>query len=145
MRKCKTLFLISGMAVVVGLTGLTGCASSSSSHGDDRTAGRVVDDNKVTAQVKTGLNTEPVYKFNEVDVRTFAGVVQLSGFVNSEDQKRRTGEIAQQTPGVAQVVNNITLKPQAGPPPTGREYTNGVQKIDAPYYNPNTNTAAPVR
>jgi hypothetical protein len=46
--------------------------------------------------------------------------VQLSGFVNTEQQKDRAGEIAEHVPGVANVVNNISLKPQQPSMPTGR-------------------------
>lgn len=89
---------------------LTGCEMMNH-HSGDRTAGRVLDDKSITATVQHDLNREPVFKFNDVDVKTFDGVVQLSGFVSSEDQKRRAGEIAKQADGVTQVVNNITLKP----------------------------------
>jgi hyperosmotically inducible protein len=82
----------------------------------------MVDDHKITAQIKSDLNHEPTYKFNDVDVKTFNGVVQLSGFVNTEDQKRRAAEIAQSVPGVAQVQNAISLKAEAPPSPTGSSY-----------------------
>jgi osmotically-inducible protein OsmY len=103
---------------LAAVTSLTGCSTWGPRQDSERTAGRVVDDTKITAQVKTDLNREPVYKFNDVDVKTFNGVVQLSGFVNTDEQKRRAGEIAQQAYGVAQVVNSITLKPNITP--TGR-------------------------
>jgi osmotically-inducible protein OsmY len=103
---------------------LTGCEMLNH-HEGDRTAGRALDDKTITATVQHDLNREPVYKFNDVDVKTFDGTVQLSGFVNTEDQKRRAGEIAHQAEGVTQVVNNITLKPQGNNlQPTGRDYDN---------------------
>ncbi len=136
MRNIKSLAAV-GMSVVA-LAGLTACASW---HRDtDRTAGRMVDDNRITSRVKSELNREPTYKFNDVDVKTFAGVVQLSGFVNSDEQKQRAGQIAQSTPGVTQVINSITLKPQQTPTPTGRS-TNGQleqNQISAPTTNPST-------
>jgi len=50
-------------------------------------------------------------------------VVQLSGFVDTDEQKNRAGEIARQEEGVTQVVNNISLKPQGNNlQPTGRDY-----------------------
>jgi len=95
---------------------LTGCQSTR----DERASGQVVDDNRITAQVKDGLSHEPVYKFNDVDVKTFGGVVQLSGFVNSDQQRARAGELAQQVTGVSKVVNGITLKSPQPTTPTGR-------------------------
>jgi hypothetical protein len=77
----------------------------------------VVDDKNIAKQVKAELESEPVFKFNNVDVKTYEGVVQLSGFVSSEEQKQRAGQLAQ-VPGVVRVINNITLKPEVMP--TGR-------------------------
>lgn len=117
MRNFKSV-LVTGMAVAA-LVGLSGCSTSGHKN-DGRTAGRVVDDNRLTRQVKDKLGAEPVYKFNSVDVRTFDGVVQLSGFVQTEDQKARAQQIAQSVPGVANVINSIAITPQPGPTPTGR-------------------------
>ena len=96
------------------MASLTACATW---HKDsDRTAGRIKDDNRLTSQVEKELKREPTYKFHDVNVQTFAGVVQLSGFVNTEDQKQRAVQIAQNTPGVLQVINSIAMKP--APPPS---------------------------
>jgi hypothetical protein len=76
-----------------------------------------MDDKHITARVKESLDTEPVFKFSDVDVKTFAGTVQLSGFVLTQGQKNRAQEIAQHTQGVREVVNAITLKPPM-PTPT---------------------------
>jgi osmotically-inducible protein OsmY len=107
------------LTTAIALGTFTGCQSWFHRGTSERSEGRVVDDKRITHQVQAELKTEPVYKFDDVDVKTFDGVVQLSGFVNTEEQKRRAAELAQHIPGVAQVVNNITLKPQA-PTPTGR-------------------------
>jgi osmotically-inducible protein OsmY len=118
MRSFNTYLLLGAASVLA----LTGCESYHNRASGDRTEGRMVDDHRITAQIKSDLNHEPVYKFNDVDVKTFNGVVQLSGFVNTEDQKRRAAEIAQSAPGVAQVQNAISLKTEPAPSPTGRSY-----------------------
>jgi osmotically-inducible protein OsmY len=116
----KNLMIITGASAAVALMGLTGCSTWSGHRVEgERTAGRVVDDSRITADVQKELRAEPVYKFNDIDVKTFNGTVQLSGFVNTEDQKRKAAELAQHVPGVAQVVNSIALKTMA-PTPTGR-------------------------
>ncbi len=56
------------------------------------------------------LHHDNVYKFPEVKVSTFKGTVQLSGFVNQTEQKDRAENLAKGTPGVREVVNNITVK-----------------------------------
>ena len=119
MRKIRGLAIISTIGAAIALFGLSGCESTEHRSSDERSSGRQEDDKHITQSVENALKHEPVYKFNDVDVRTFAGVVQLSGFVNTEDQKNRAAEVAQQTPGVSQVINNIALKPMA-PTPTGR-------------------------
>ena len=122
MTNFKKLMLITSATAALTVTTFTGCETwraHTTSDRSDRSAGRMVDDEHITAGIKSGLRTEPTYKFNDVDVKTFNGVVQLSGFVNSNDQKTRAGEIAQRTEGVSQVQNNILLKP-ASTTPTGR-------------------------
>jgi hypothetical protein len=102
---------------------LTGCETTN--HKDERSAGRVLDDKNITADVQKSLQTEPTFKFPEVSVTTFAGIVQLSGFVNSDAQRQRAQEIAQNSEGVKEVVNGIALKPML--PATSRPAS--VQKI----------------
>jgi hyperosmotically inducible protein len=114
----KNLLVIAGLSAAVAVTGLSGCASWHK-RSDERSEGRATDDTRITSKVKEELQKEPVYKFSDVDVKTFNAVVQLSGFVNSEDQKRKAAELASRVEGVAQVVNNISLKPQSSTP-TGR-------------------------
>lgn len=127
MRHFKTgLFGIGAALALV----VTGCAT----QGDDnRTAGRVVDDNAITRDIESSLRSEPVYKFGDVDVKTYNGVVQLSGFVTTDEQKQRAAQIAQESPGVNQVVNALTLKPELTPtgrqePPPVRDITSDVNR-----------------
>jgi hyperosmotically inducible protein len=116
MKNFTKFVLISGVSAAVALSG--GCATSD--HGG-RSEGRVVDDKQITEEVQDQLRREPVYKFSDVDVKTFSGVVQLSGFVNTDEQKKRAGELAQQVPGVTEIVNGISLKPQIPRTATGRQ------------------------
>lgn len=105
----KKAVLVAGLAVSVALVG---CQTSS-----DRTAGRQLDDRIVNSKVKDALEDHPTFKFPEVRVMTYGGVVQLSGFVNSDEQKTKAAELARKVDGVHEVINNISLKPMA----TGRE------------------------
>ena len=122
----KKAVLASGLAASVALMTWTGCMSSNS----DRSAGRQLDDRIVNSKVKDALDDAPVYKFPEVRVMTYGGVVQLSGFVSSEEQKTKAAELAKRVEGVHEVINNISLKPTA----TGREsgyQQNPDKKVDA--------------
>jgi osmotically-inducible protein OsmY len=82
-----------------------------------------MDDRSISERVAERLKNEPTYKFTDVDVRTFGGVVQLSGFVNTDEQKSRAGELAQGVGGVSKVINNISLKPETlTPTGQGKQY-----------------------
>lgn len=89
------------------LVAITGCQST----GDgDRTAGRVLDDFTITQKVQDALDDAPVYKFDDIHVTTYRGVVQLSGWAGSDDQKGMAEQLAQKVPGVQNVINNIAIK-----------------------------------
>ena len=116
--------LVCTIAGILALTGLNGCKTDHSSELSD---GRVVDDRHINERVRDDLKNDPVYKFDDVNVSTFTGVVQLSGFANSDVQKQRAQTIAQSVPGVNRVENGITIKPPPPAPPTGR--TNSDNRI----------------
>jgi osmotically-inducible protein OsmY len=123
MQNIKHLIVIGRISAVIAVASLVGCSTSmstSSKPHDERSDGRVVDDKNITKAVETKLKGEPQYKFDAVDVKTYGGIVQLSGFVNSQDQSRRAEEITRQVDGVTQVVNGLAIKPAPMPTPTGR-------------------------
>jgi hypothetical protein len=107
MRNEKS-WIVAGLSLAAAMITFTGCETAPK---DGRSKGLALDDKHTTERVKESLDTEPVYKFTDVEVRTFAGTVQLSGFVMTQGQKNRAQEIAQHTQGVREVVNAITLKP----------------------------------
>ncbi len=86
---------------------LPGCAPTPTS----RSAGTVVDDATITARVKTQLAKDPVAKATQINVETYRGVVQLSGFADSRQGARRAVEIAEDVPGVVDVRNDIRITP----------------------------------
>jgi hypothetical protein len=57
-----------------------------------------------------------MYKFESVHVNTFDGIVQLSGFVDNQDQSRRAEQVTRSVGGVSQLLNALALKPQPRPP-----------------------------
>jgi osmotically-inducible protein OsmY len=94
-----------GLPVAV-VTLTTGCA------GDryNRSTGEYIDDKGLSMRVRSALGDNAEYKFSDVSVTSFKGTVQLSGFVNSSDQKAKAGTIAKNVEGVRNVENNITVK-----------------------------------
>jgi hyperosmotically inducible protein len=119
-RNLKRLIQAVLLTAVLVLAGATGCRTH------DRTIGQRMDDRQVARSVNRQLGKETVYKFPDVNVQSYDGVVQLSGFVTTEQQKQRAAQVAAQVPGVRQVVNALTLKPQDNlqpvGSPTGQQY-----------------------
>jgi hyperosmotically inducible protein len=102
----KVLALALCLGAVPVLTVITGCA------GDryHQSTGEDIDDHGITSRVKDALSNDAQYKYEGVQVVTFKGTVQLSGFVDTHDQKSRAGELAKGVEGVKDVDNNITVK-----------------------------------
>jgi hyperosmotically inducible periplasmic protein len=103
--------LFSLVAVTAAGFGFVGCASDdSSSSSTKRTTGQYIDDKVVIQRVKSALGDSEVYKFPDVKVEAYQGTVQLTGFVDSTEQKQKAEQIARNVRGVASVQNNIVLK-----------------------------------
>lgn len=75
-----------------------------------RSSGEYVDDATITARVKAAFASAPDVDALDVNVDTYQGVVQLSGFADSRTQVARAEEIARGVPGVKSVKNGLTLK-----------------------------------
>ncbi|MFT3831049.1 MAG: BON domain-containing protein [Opitutaceae bacterium] len=74
--------------------------------------GEYIDDTSITARVKLALVNDKRVRARDVEVETFRGTVQLSGFVDSAEQKASAGEIAAATAGVRRVQNDLVVKVQ---------------------------------
>jgi type IV secretory pathway VirB10-like protein len=117
MRNLKNCFLIGGLSAVIAGAGLSGC-SYNRARESGRTPTQMADDKQISDRVISSLKVSPVYKFPNVGVRTFDRVVQLNGFVMTEEQKRAAEEIAQEAPGALRVINDIVVQQQPPPEPT---------------------------
>jgi hyperosmotically inducible protein len=91
--------------------GATGCHSN-----PDRTTGQAINDKMTAMNVNHALSSDAVLKYPDVHVQVYNGQAQLTGFVDTEQQRKRAAELTATVPGVTQVINEITLKPE----PTGR-------------------------
>ncbi len=99
-----------GASITALALALGGCASTQ--EGDKKeTAGQYIDDATVTAKVKTAIASDVGVKAaSNVNVETFRGVVQLSGFADSEDQASKAVTAAKKISGVRSVRNDIRVK-----------------------------------
>lgn len=97
---------ISAVFLAVVLVTTLGCASTSTKEG----TGEYVDDSVITTKVKAAIFNEPSLKSAEINVETFKGVVQLSGFVSSEANIDKAVQVARSVHGVNSVKNAMRLK-----------------------------------
>lgn len=97
-------FAILGFAAAIST--LAACAGSPTREG----TGEYVDDTIITAKVKAAVLNEPTLKSAEINVETFKGRVQLSGFVNSRGDIETAAALARNVKGVTSVANDMRLK-----------------------------------
>ena len=92
--------------LAVLLMSMLGCAGTSKQE----STGEYVDDSVITTKVKTAIFNEPSLKVAEINVETFKGTVQLSGFVRSRADMSTAVEVARGVGGVKSVKNDMRLK-----------------------------------
>jgi hyperosmotically inducible protein len=117
-RKAVALVLVASYCAAqsAGCTSPSGersGASRGASSGASSGARAALDDAALTAKVTSAITAAGIANPFKINVTTEKGVVQLSGFVDSEDKARRAGEIARQVEGVKQVYNDIRIAPRA--------------------------------
>lgn len=88
------------------LFALAGCVSTPTSEG----TGAYVEDSVITGKIKAVILNEPMLKSREINVETYKGVVQLSGFVSSEAEAQKAVEVTRGIKGVMSVKNDMRLK-----------------------------------
>ena len=100
LKSIVTLFCVALLMSAVG------CASTSTREG----TGEYVDDSVITTKVKAAIFNEPTLKSTEINVETFKGTVQLSGFVSARADIDKAAELARSVQGVTSVQNDMRLK-----------------------------------
>ena len=83
-----------------------GCAGTRTQE----STGEYFDDSTITAKVKAEILGDPSLKVLQVNVETFKGVVQLSGFVDSAQSASRAAVVASRVSGVKSVRNNLIVR-----------------------------------
>ncbi len=102
----KYLKTIAALVPAVMLATLLGCASTTKHE----STGQYVDDSVITTKVKAAVFNEPTLKSAEVNVETFKGIVQLSGFVSDAGDVQKASELARNVTGVVSVKNDMRVK-----------------------------------
>lgn len=102
----KLIGLRTGFIITVLLVGLIGCAGSSTQE----STGEYLDDSAITTKVKSAFVADKEVSALDIKVVTYKGVVQLSGFANSQREADRAVDLARNIKGVKSVKNDILLK-----------------------------------
>ena len=99
--------VIIGYLILLMLVATFAACSSTRTH---ESTGEYVDDSTITTKVKSLLAEDDFLKSFQIGVETYKGVVQLSGFVNSQQAVNKAGEITRSVKGVKSVKNNLIVK-----------------------------------
>lgn len=97
---------LSALFLSLMLLTAVGCASTSKSEG----TGEYVDDVVITSKVKAAILGESTLKSAEINVETYKGTVQLSGFVSSQAAASKAVDLARAVKGVGSVKNDMRIK-----------------------------------
>jgi hyperosmotically inducible protein len=104
-RKPTAWILAALLASAVG-----GCTSTPA----QQSAGQAIDDGVVTAKVKAALVEDPLTKAHQINVETFKGRVQLSGYVESDEARTRALQVAKDVEGVKNVKDAMQVRTPTG-------------------------------
>ena len=100
-RLATALAMVGLLAVAV-----PACTSTETSE----STGEYIDDSVISSSVRAKLVDDKDLNFTQIDVTTYKGVVQLSGFVDTAAKKEKATQVASSVDGVAQVRNNLVVK-----------------------------------
>ena len=107
MKKGNRFVVYIVLFVLIGA--FVACASTSKQE----STGQYVDDSVITTKVKSQLAADDFLKSFETSVETYKGILQLSGFVDSQKAVDKAGEIARGVQGVKSVENDLNVKKYA--------------------------------
>ncbi len=104
--KTRQFFPVMMLAVAASVLTLAGCGSTTTQS----STGQYLDDTAITTKVKAAIFNDASLKSAEINVETFKGAVQLSGFVNSQADIQRAVAVTQGVAGVKSVKNDMRMK-----------------------------------
>ena len=107
----QTVFNKARLVLTLILVGfLAGSMAACTSSRTSESTGEYVDDSVISNKVRGQLLGDKDLNITQIDIETYKGVVQLSGFVDTPEAKNRAGTVAASVSGVKQVRNNIVVK-----------------------------------
>jgi hyperosmotically inducible protein len=104
----NTLKRTSAICLAALLVSVSGCMTTPAAH--QESAGEYMSDSWITTKVKAALVDDTTVRATEVNVETFKGIVQLSGFVSSGTAMAQAVRVASGIKGVTSVKNDMRVK-----------------------------------
>jgi hypothetical protein len=98
--------LFTGLVAIIALAAIVGCTGTPTQE----SAGQYLDDTAITTKVKAAIFKDDSLKSAEINVETFKGIVQLSGFVASAEDIPHAMWVAGSVGGVRAIQNDLRLK-----------------------------------
>jgi osmotically-inducible protein OsmY len=102
----KSYVIIRFLLVLMMIAAFLACASTP----QQSSTGEVVDDSVITTKIKSLLAADEFLKSFQISVETRKGIVELSGFVDSQKAKDKAGQVARSVEGVKSVQNALIVK-----------------------------------
>jgi len=103
LKLIRTMGFLANLALIAALMG---CAATPKHE----STGEYVDDSVITTKVKAAIFDEPTLKTLQINVKTYQGTVQLSGFVDSAQSVAKAGEVARTVKAATTVKNDLLVK-----------------------------------
>jgi hyperosmotically inducible periplasmic protein len=123
---------LSGLMACLALSSIALTVSGCAGSRYQRSTGAYLDDKSIDARVKTALFRDPMVSGFDVHVNSYRGEVQLSGFVDTPEQKERAARVAQSADGVRMVTNNLEVKPASAMGAPGATVTGTSETVNQP-------------
>jgi len=114
-KKSRMTFNLHSLTVIL-VAGVATLAAACAATPTRESTGGYFDDSTITAKVKSNLAQDPRVSAADVHVKTYKGVVDLSGFVNSRQDITEARIVADQVEGVKAVHDNLIVKGAVAPP-----------------------------
>jgi len=103
----KNIFkYLTAIFMAFSLIAVVGCQSTARQEG----TAEYIDDTVITTKVKAAILSDPVLKATEINVETYKGIVQLSGFISSNAAADRAVEVTRKIGGVKSVKSDMRMK-----------------------------------
>jgi osmotically-inducible protein OsmY len=102
----KRYIVIRFLVVLMMIAAFMACAATPKQS----STGEYFDDSVITSKIKTQFAADDFLKSFQITVETYHGIVQLSGFVDSQNAIDKAGQIARGVAGVKSVKNDLVVK-----------------------------------